>query len=601
MSHPYTSLTRAVAALAVLFSLAPPARGDLPADLAREVVEAPIGTRIDRYLSWAEQFGFSGAVLLAMDGKIVLHNAYGLADREKGVPSRIDNLYSFGSITKQFTAAGVMKLEQEGRLNTDDKITKYFDDVPSDKAEITIHQLLTHSSGLDDYHGLHDFQKMDRDTAVKIILNKKLLAAPGKRFAYSNSGYTLAAAIIELVTGRDYVEYMKEEIFAPAGLNETGFMGERITETDRGAHVYRGDRDNGTPAEKVGPYWVLLGNGGVVSTVGQMYLWDRALRGESILSAAAKKKIFTPYINDYGYGWDVLTTNRGTTKHAHDGGSSLGLSAEFQRYIEEDGALILASNASIGDTLAIDYLVAPLERLVFNEGPELPEPPALAPQTLDDAKKYVGEYELSSGGRFVIYDQNGQLFLGTAGQPAVEALDAGTIQRADEFTRLNERAGAITEAVFHGNLSPLEDALSPKNEQPERRAARWADILKSWTNGKGKFQRIEVLGTASVPQEQEPDPVTWIRIHMADDTRLFRFHWKDGKIWGLGGDAWAYPRYQAMRLTDKNRAIAFDFASGLASEIEFGTGADGEIDKLSVKSGQSRVKATKIGTTKRSM
>jgi len=558
-------------------------------NLSAPAVRGAIGERMHAYLRTAEQFGFSGVVLVAMDGEIKLHQAYGLADRQRQLPNRLDTVFSFGSIAKQFTGAAVMKLEQQGRLSTGDPITKYFENVPEAKAAITIHQLLTHTSGLADYHGVHDFQKMSRDTAIRAILRMRPIGKPGERFAYSNSGYTLAGAIVELVTGRDFVEYMKAEVFEPAGMTEAGFMGEEIWEAGRAARIYRGNKDRGSPPEKPGPFWVLLGNGGVCATVGQMYLWDRALRTEKILSDKSKRKIFTPYVNEYGYGWDVVTTPRGTTKHAHNGGSSLGLSAEFQRYVEEDGALILASNATIGDELAIETMVAPLSHLVFSDSePQrmVPELHAVAP---GQTSHYEGTFQLKDGSSFVIWRDAGQLLFGAQGQSALSSLDPKIKDQREEFDRLNSMAMSVLESTFAGNLQPLRARLSASDVDPQQRAARWSDSLKRWVSQSGKLGRIEVMGTGPVPQYSDDTIATWVRLHFAEETRICRLHWEEGRLRSLGGQALPYPFYGALRLHDDHRAFAFQFVSGRVLELELEADAAGVIQKLSA--GSDRVQA----------
>lgn len=581
--------------LALLFAAdSTSARAGLPSLISCEMVQGPIGRRLDRYLCWAEQVGFSGAVLVAMDGQIVLHKAYGLADRKQDAANRIDTVFSFGSIAKQFTAAAIMKLEETGKLSTDDPITKFFDNVPADKAGITIHHLLTHTAGLIDSHGIHDFQQMDRDTAVRTILKSRLLSQPGEEFSYSNSGYSLAAAIVELVSSRDYVDYMRDEIFAPAGMTETAFMGNDIWTAGRAARIYRGERDNGTPPEKPGPYWVLLGNGGVVTTVGQMYLWDRALRTERVLSEKSKRKIFTPYKNDYGYGWDVLTTKRGTTKHAHNGGSSLGLSAEFQRYVEEDGALILASNATIGDSLAIEYMAAPLSRLVFQDQDELPAPPGLSIPDAMERARLEGKYSFSDGDHFAIWNEGGQPFFGVAGQTALEIVDPEIRSRAADLGPLNERAKTIVQALLNDDSHPLQIALTKTEENPEQRAARWARIFRNWEQRMGEFVRVEVLGSGPVRQYSESETATWVRLHSEKRSRLCRLHWEKGQLRSLGGQAIPYPFYGPLRLQEDDRALVFHFDTGRRLELAIDFGRGGEPEAISIFGPKGPIRAQRI-------
>ncbi len=164
-----------------------------------------LGERIDTYLSRIAPFGFSGSALVADRGTMLLQEGYGLANRAQGIPNTADTIFSIGSITKQFTAAAIMKLEMRGYLRTSDSISEFFAAVPGDKAGITLHQVLTHTAGLLNYTG-EDYEMAGRDETVLQILQSALTFPPGSDFGYSNAGYTLLAAVIEQVTRRSYEE-----------------------------------------------------------------------------------------------------------------------------------------------------------------------------------------------------------------------------------------------------------------------------------------------------------------------------------------------------------------------------------------------------------
>lgn len=573
-------LALAYLALFICWSFLPAAAQDDA--LWQETVRGDVGARIDRYLEWGERFGFSGAVLVALDGEIMLHKAYGQADRANSVPNRIDTVFSFGSIAKQFTAAAIMKLEQEGKLNTSDLISKYLPNVPEDKRAITIHHLLTHSSGLIDTVPGGDFEEVSRDEALRQTFEAPLRHPVGERFAYSNAGYSVAAAIVEVVSGKDYETFMQEEIFEPAGITGAGFMGNKKWPADRVARIYSGETDNGSPIEKPGPYWILLGNGGVVMTVGDMYKWDRALRTDKVLGDAAKAKIFTPYIDDYGYGWDVLRTVRGTTRHSHDGGSSLGLSAEFRRYVEEDGAFILASNSTVGGQLAIESVVSPIEYLIFNDV-DLTEPATLDTKAEVDIDEYAGEYELKGGSRFVLWKEGEELILGVSGQTILDTIFPPTSRAgAMETLRMNETAETVVDAVFEGDLKPLQDSVEPGPDGAEDRAGRWAEIMKSWGEHRGDYDGVDVLGTVSLLDAEWDGPVTWVDVQFERGHRLCRFHWRDGKIWGLGGQVWRYAFFGPVKFVDDTTAVAFQFLTGRSVTVSFEKNRRGKINAIAL-------------------
>ncbi|MBN2246871.1 MAG: beta-lactamase family protein, partial [Candidatus Aminicenantes bacterium] len=283
------ALFMVVSGLTISFSLVSSIQPD------KEVVSGNMAEKLDLYLSRAVPFGFSGALLVEEGGEVVLNKGYGLAVRSKNIPNTADTVFSVGSLTKQFTAAGIMKLEMMGKLNTEDRLDKYFENVPGDKKAITLHHLLTHTSGVVDAVG-PDYQELEREDLVKKVFAEPLQHPPGEEFAYSNAGYSLLAAIIEKVSGQKYEEFMREHLWLPAGMECTGY---RLPDWGKKnvAHWYRGEKDNGIPLDKPYPYWNLVGNGGVLSTTEDMLKWHHALLGTKILSSVVKKKMFTPFLN----------------------------------------------------------------------------------------------------------------------------------------------------------------------------------------------------------------------------------------------------------------------------------------------------------------
>lgn len=313
-----------------------------------------LGARLDEQMRRLAADGFSGVLFVARGGGVVLSKGYGLADRESRTPYGAETVFDIGSITKQFTAAAVLKLEMQGKLGTGDRLGKYFKDVPADKAGITLHHLLTHSAGLVAALG-RDYDSLSRDEMVGKALASKLLSAPGEKYEYSNVGYSLLAAVVEIVSGQSYERYLHDNLFAPAGMAETGYLIPKWRR-ERLAVGYGKDGSRwGTPLDhawdKDGPFWNLRGNGGILSTVGDLYKWHLALGGERVLSKEAKGKYFAPHVSEgpgapsfYGYGWVVQKTQRGTNLIWHNGGNPFFF-ADFRRYTDEDVVVIVATNS----------------------------------------------------------------------------------------------------------------------------------------------------------------------------------------------------------------------------------------------------------------
>ncbi len=320
---------------------------------AQETVKGELGSKLDEHMQSLARGGFSGVVLFTRGDETLLSKGYGAANQAKRQPYSVNTVFDIGSLTKQFTGAAILKLEMQGKLRVTDRLSQYVKGVPPDKAEITLHHLLTHSAGFASSLG-GDYDAITRDEFVKLALSSKLRFAPGAGHAYSNVGYSLLGIVIELVTGRTYERYLHDQLFKPAGLKKTGY---RIPQwsADELAMGYRKDGSAwGTPLDKAwaadGPHWHLRANGGLLSTAGDLYQWHLALAGEKVLSRAAKEKYFAPHIAErpqgssfYGYGWVIDKTPIGTRMIMHNGSNGIFFAAFFHD-VDEKMTLIIASN-----------------------------------------------------------------------------------------------------------------------------------------------------------------------------------------------------------------------------------------------------------------
>lgn len=334
------------------------------------IVKGRLGKEIDKFMLQKMKNGFSGAVLVAKNGEKVLHKGYGWAVRERKLPVTTKTVFDIGSISKPFTATAVMKLQQEGKLKVTDCITEFFTAVPDDKKTITIHHLLTHSAGLGEYHDTKgDFEEMTREEAVQHIFSQKLKFNPGTDYAYSNSGFTLLAVIVEKVSGQPFKKFLKEQIFNPAGMTSTGFYRNPSWRKENDVHGYN-DRKLGkenSPLTWPEITWALLGNGGLVSSAEDLFKFHLAMRGSRIFSQETKKESYTGRVKIredalMGYGWGIRQTAHGK-RVSHGGANDFGFQAMFIRYLDEDTVIIITTNAGrAGD---IRNLQSEIDSLVF--------------------------------------------------------------------------------------------------------------------------------------------------------------------------------------------------------------------------------------------
>jgi CubicO group peptidase (beta-lactamase class C family) len=367
-----------------------------PGMAGSEIVRGELGEELDEYMIQLSSLGYSGALLVSKDGDVVLSKGYGMADREREIPFTSQTVFTIGSIAKQFTAAAVLKLEMMGKLSVDDAITRYFENVPEDKAGITLHHLLTHTAGFRGALG-DDFSPVGREEYVRLAMDSELLNPPGERYEYSNVGFSLLAAVVEQITDGSYDAFVQEKLFQPAGMTKTGYAPPRW-DPDELAHGYRNGSDWGSMLDHEwadeGPYWHLRGNGGILSTVEDMYTWHRALEGDAVLSDEARRKYQAPHVPEteggatyYGYGWSIAETRRGTLV-AHNGGNQV-FSNDFLRYVDDDVVIYLASNTS---EHRAPRVARTIESIVFGEPYRLPTDPV----------ETIGEEDLSNspiGGR----------------------------------------------------------------------------------------------------------------------------------------------------------------------------------------------------------
>ncbi len=254
---------------------------------------AAVRARIDQ----AAEDGFEGSLLVRFEGELLLAEGHGLANRDERRPNDAATAFDFGSVMKDFTAVAIFELQESGALTLDDPIGGLLPDVPDDKADITIRQLLLHRAGFDEYHDvLGDFEPMSREQARERILGQTLRFDPGTSEAYSNSGYTLLADIIEEVSGLPYLEFIRTRLLMPAGMSSSGFFGDRVWQDVPTAVGYGSDtfEDNDPATWPV--TWALIGNGGLVSTVEDLDRWHEALVAGEVLSAEGLEAYSTEYL-----------------------------------------------------------------------------------------------------------------------------------------------------------------------------------------------------------------------------------------------------------------------------------------------------------------
>ena len=279
--------------------------------------------QLDELINQYTEYGqFNGSVLVAEKSKVLYKKGFGMANMEWDIPNQSDTKHRLGSITKQFTSMLIMQLVEEGKLKLDVPISTYLPDYPKANGDIiTIHHLLTHTSGTPNYTSFPGFfRNSSRDPYIPeefvgVFADSTLEFKPGERFAYSNSGYFLLGVIIEKITGKSYEQVLKDNITIPLKMNNTGYDHHATILTNRASGYEKNGNNyiNAAYLDMSIPYAA----GSLYSTVEDLYLWDQALYGNQLLSKENMDLIFTRHIpvgqDHYGYGWGLGMKPIGST------------------------------------------------------------------------------------------------------------------------------------------------------------------------------------------------------------------------------------------------------------------------------------------------
>lgn len=336
--------------------------------------------KIQEVLALAHKYRqFNGAVLVAENGKVIYKGAHGLANMEWNIPNTPDTKFRLGSITKQFTAAVTLQLVEQGKIKLDAKISDYLPDYRKDTGDkVTIHHLLTHTSGIPSFTGQPGFaENVSRnpykvDEFVKKYASGDLEFEPGSKYSYNNSGYFLLGAIVERVTGKPYEQVLKEQIFDPAGMKNTGYD-HHGTIIPKRASGYSKTPENYTNAVYLDmsiPYAA----GSLYSTVEDLYLWDQTLYTDKLLSAQSKGLMYKPFLENYAYGWVVMNAsfkqNDQPVQVIRHGGGINGFSTTIVRFPKEKSLIVMLDNTG-SDYL--DRLSESIAKILYNQPYEPPK------------------------------------------------------------------------------------------------------------------------------------------------------------------------------------------------------------------------------------
>ncbi|MBO0798016.1 MAG: serine hydrolase [Blastocatellia bacterium] len=417
----------------------------------------PVTARLDEYMSAAAKQGFTGSVLVGQDGKVIFSKGYGMANEEWNIPNTPQTKFRLGSITKQFTATAILLLQERGKLSVQDPICKYVSECPQAWEPITIHHLLTHTSGIPSYTDVkspEEYRKLSLSPVtvtgfVDSFKSKPLEFAPGEKWKYDNSGYFLLGYIIEKVSGQSYEKFLQDNIFTPLKLADTGYdTHDRIIKHRATGYSFRNNtRINSDYLDMTVPYSA----GSLYSTVEDLFAWNEALFSDKLLTAKSREAMMTVYKNNYAYGLGVNQQfNRKMVSH---GGGINGFNTALARFPEEKLTIVVLRNADYGYSNP-GQIGNNLAAIVLGEKYEIPKEHIAIKVDPKIYDAYVGEYELAPNAIFKIRKEGERLMVTLTGQPEFELFPESETKFFykvvdAQITFVKDDKGAVTHLILH--------------------------------------------------------------------------------------------------------------------------------------------------------
>ena len=353
-----------------------------------------MAARINRAATFYQhRDGFMGMVAVARDHQLILQRGYGYANLEWQIPFTPDTRFRIGSLTKQFSAAAILLLQQDGKLKTSDPISRFYPDAPAAWSNITLRNLLTHTSGIPDvdFGQILKFSPHTPEELMKGITEKPLKFLPGAKYEYANINYMLLGRVIEKASGEPYCQFLKERIFTPLQLAETGCDWNSAFVPHR-AYGYRPSA-NGPVGVEDDDLSSLAGAGNLYSSTGDLIRWTEALHGGKVLSPASLAEMLTPFLDGYGYGLQI-DSSQGALDISHNGAvdgffSFLDYIPQTRTTVVVLSNLVAAGNHSTPGTVALD---TELVRLSMSDNAILPSEGKEVDVSEEILHTYTGRY-----------------------------------------------------------------------------------------------------------------------------------------------------------------------------------------------------------------
>lgn len=556
IQSPSSTMTRhTLAKVAALAAFTAISVSHAPATLVAQSATAPVRSesaaqlraRLNAVAANFGAFGFSGSLFAIKGDTALLDVQFGMADRESKRANSGSTLFNTGSLTKQFTGAAILKLEMAGKLKVTDSLGKFFPNTPADKRGITLHHLLTHTSGLPETNGGDEWPT--RDAAVREIFALPMESTPGAEMRYANAGYNLLGAVVEIASGMTYDRFLREQLFTPAGMTSTGWS-VNADQQSRLASYYMGEIPNGTTMDfREGREWALMGAGGVLTTSDDMRKWVAALGSNRILNAAERTKLFTPARSNYAYGWAVFNGNAGTLIE-HDGGNTLGVGA-FVLWYRDANVVVIGFCNDDGETTLLGRNGVRRHIRTILEGGSAPAMPVVGRASGAIRQNLVGTYR-GEGNEVSITNADGQTRVTGIGQRVFAALASLDVADSAFVAANGAKAIAGIAAAMRGDSAGATSAFIP------RASGRLVQFGRAAQQEFGAFRSADILGAR---RESEGDDMTLhVRMNFANGAQYLRARVMPRGMAGL--DFLRRPPSVPAAVVNQNELAVYAWGSG---------------------------------------
>lgn len=331
-----------------------------------------IKTKLTRYMdNYSKKNEFSGTILITKDDEVLLNKGYGTADYNTRLPNKPQTTFQIASLTKQFTATAILMLQEQNLLTVNDTLDKYFPDYPNGN-NITIYNLLTHTSGIPDFLDYADTIDTENhsltyapEELIELFKNQAFNFTAGTSFEYSNSNYILLGYIIEKVSNMTYEDFITNNIILPLNLTSTGFLGNETIKKNKSIGYYFINKYSNEHAEAPKTEGLMsYAAGEIYSNSQDLKKWEDALFSEKVITKESLNQMFTPYLNNYGYGWFIYENADGDTVAYHSG-TLPGYTSLVEKNLDKNYLMIILCNENIDE--AVDNISTELSGLLDRE------------------------------------------------------------------------------------------------------------------------------------------------------------------------------------------------------------------------------------------